>query len=62
LKMIKVYGAVVRHSVRLGQQDFRWISRIVVVIGAMVTSPRNSSAESLVKMSTGRFLSGLATI
>jgi len=35
------------------------ISRIVVVIGATVTSPRNSNAESLVRISTGRLLSGL---
>ena len=34
------------------------ISRIVVVMGAMVTSPRYSSAEFRVRMRTGRFLSG----
>jgi len=34
------------------------MSRIVEVIGATVTSPRNSKAELLVKTRTGRFLSG----
>ena len=34
------------------------ISRIVEEIGATVTSPRNSSAESLVRITTGLFLSG----
>jgi hypothetical protein len=34
------------------------MSRIVAVIGAIVTSPRNSIAEVLVSITTGRFLSG----
>ena len=34
------------------------ISRTVVVIGAMVTSPRNSRAELRVRIKTGLFLSG----
>ena len=34
------------------------ILRIVVVMGAMVTSPRYSNTESRVRIRTGRFLSG----
>ena len=34
------------------------ISRTVVVMGAMVTSPRYSNTESRVRIRTGRFLSG----
>ena len=34
------------------------MSRIVDVMGAMVTSPRNFKAEFRVKITTGRFLSG----
>jgi hypothetical protein len=34
------------------------ILRIVVVMGAIVTSPRYSNTESLVRIKTGRFLSG----
>jgi len=34
------------------------IERIVVVIGAIVTSPRYSRIESRVRIKTGRFLSG----
>jgi len=36
--------------------------RIVDVMGATVISPRNSNAESLVRITTGRFLSGFANI
>jgi len=36
--------------------------RIVVVIGTMVTSPRYSNTESLVRIRIGLFLSGLANL
>src|SRR4030042_3356894 len=38
------------------------ISRIVEVIGATVTSPKKSSAESRVRITTGRFLSGFENL
>jgi len=38
------------------------ISRMVEVIGATDTSPKKSNAESRVRITTGRFLSGLANL